>query len=124
MTAQIMVVDDDPGVRISVEAIFRRAKMEICAVDSGSACLEKLQAGFRGVILMDIMMPQMDGWDTIRAVEEQGYADRVILLMLTAKEEPDQKMLGLQQLVVDYITKPFDPKELINTVQGLFEYLP
>jgi DNA-binding response OmpR family regulator len=123
MTRKVMIVDDDPGVRISVETVFRRAGFEVESAEGGAECLKKLEAGFRGVVLMDVMMPEMDGWDTIRALDERGFARNVVLLMLTAREEPDAKMDGLQQLVVDYLTKPFEPDELIRTVEDLLEYL-
>jgi DNA-binding response OmpR family regulator len=81
-------------------------------------CLEYLRGGFRGVILMDVMMPDRNGWDTIREIQESGFLDGNIISMLTAMDAPDDRMDGLQEMVLDYITKPFEPAALINTVKN------
>ena len=66
---------------------------------------------------MDVMMPQMDGWDTINNIVERGLYEGNIILMLTAKREPDEKMRKIQDYVTDYITKPFNPMELLDMVE-------
>ncbi|MCX6693189.1 MAG: response regulator [Methanomicrobiales archaeon] len=69
------------------------------------------------------MMPNMDGWDTIREIVARGYTERVMVVMLTAKDTPDEKMDGLQEFVFDYITKPFYPDELIERVMKYLTYI-
>ncbi len=71
---------------------------------------------------MDIMMPVMDGWDTIRALLEMGGGNKVLIVMLTAKDHPDQKMDGLQEYVFDYITKPFEYDEIILRIRSYLSY--
>lgn len=116
----ILVVDDDEDILFTVRSIFKRQSIDILTAKSGKECLDLLSKGFRGVILMDIMMPGMDGWDTIKEIVDQGYADDVIISMFTAKDVPDTKMEYLKEYVIDYITKPFEPQDLIRVVN---EYL-
>ncbi len=111
-----MIVDDDAHVRVAVQTVLEDAGFEIVTADSGAQCLELLERGFSGVILLDIMMPDMDGWDTIRAILEHNLEEKIAIVMLTAKNAPDSKMIGLQEYVVDYITKPFENEELIQKV--------
>jgi DNA-binding response OmpR family regulator len=119
METSVMIVDDNQAIRDSVEMLFQTVGIQIVTADGGEACLMHLEQGFRGIILMDVMMPGMDGWDTIRQIVERGLYDGNIITMLTAKSEPDSKMDGLQIYVTDYITKPFDSMQLIETVSYL-----
>jgi DNA-binding response OmpR family regulator len=72
---------------------------------------------------MDIMMPGKDGWDTIRSIQQAGLLDGNIIVMLTAQEAPDERMDGLQELVLDYVTKPFTFDEIFATVSTYLNYL-
>ena len=120
MKKKLMVVDDDPDILITIRKIFENAGYEVLTVDSGSDCIDELKRGFKGVILMDIMMPFMDGWDTIREIIKRGFADDVAISIITAKGTPDhEKMKGLEAHVHDYIAKPFDIRDLIANVKGM-----
>jgi DNA-binding response OmpR family regulator len=72
---------------------------------------------------MDVMMPGQNGWQTIREIEKAGMLQGNIISMLTAMDVPDEQMEGLQEIVVDYITKPFDPADLIASVKKYLGYL-
>jgi len=120
MDKKLMVVDDDPDILITIRSIFEREGYEVYTVDSGRDCIKELERGFTGIILMDIMMPFMDGWDTIREIVQKGYAKNVVISIVTAKGTRDhEKMKGLETYVRDYISKPFDVKVLINNVKGI-----
>ena len=120
MEKRIMVVDDDPDILISIRKIFEDEGYEVFTVDSGIDCIKELERGFKGVILMDIMMPFMDGWDTIEEITKKGYAKNVIISILTARGTPDhEKMRGLESYIHDYITKPFDVNKLILDVKQM-----
>ena len=121
---RVMIVDDDAHVRIAVRTILKEAGFEVISADSGSACIDLLTTGFSGVILLDIMMPEMDGWDTIAKILEKDLFKGIVIAMLTAKSVPDTKMIGLQEWVLDYLTKPFDPDELIERVKYFSKFLP
>ena len=120
---RIMIVDDDPMVRSSVKAVLESAGLGVVVADGGTACLEEMAKGFRGVILMDIDMPGMDGWDTIKELVERGQIEGNIVAMLTGMDKPGDKMDGLQEYVLDYITKPFDTEDLTETVQSYLAHL-
>ncbi|WP_181391271.1 PleD family two-component system response regulator [Methanospirillum stamsii] len=120
----IMIVDDDAHVRIAVRTILSDAGFNVIAASSGKECINFLKDGFSGVLLLDIMMPEMDGWDTISAILESGLEKRIVIVMLTAKNNPDSKMIGLQEYVIDYLTKPFDNEELIEKVGFFLRYIP
>lgn len=120
---RVMIVDDDRHILVAVKTVLNEAGFPVEMVESGHECLNLLRAGFAGVILLDIMMPVMDGWDTIRAINSEGLGDNVLIAMLTAKNSPDAKMLGLQEHVFDYITKPFEPDELVSKVRLYSKYL-
>jgi DNA-binding response OmpR family regulator len=119
---KIMVVDDDPDVLITIRRIFENVGYEVFTVDSGFDCIKELEKGFKGVILMDIMMPFMDGWDTIFEIMRQGYDKNVIISILSARGTPDhEKMRGLESYIFNYITKPFDTQKLISNVRQMCE---
>lgn len=118
-----MIVDDNQYIRESVGILLQLNGTKSLDASGGEECLKHLQAGFRGVILMDIMMPRMDGWDTIREIVDRGLNDGNLIIMLTAMNEPTIKMNGLQEYVVDYITKPFTPAEFVEKLQFYLTFL-
>lgn len=119
----VMIVDDDAHVRIAVRTILSEAGFTVVYADSGPACLEVLRKGFSGVILLDIMMPDMDGWDTIAAILKENLFKNIVITMLTAKSVPDTKMIGLQEWVLDYLTKPFESEDLIEKVSFFMTFI-
>jgi len=120
MDKKIMVVDDDPDILITIRKIFENEGYEVYTVDTGIDCIKELERGFQGIILMDIMMPFMDGWDTIEEIKKRGYAKNVVISILTAKGTPDhEKLKGLEPYIYDYITKPFDVMELVSNVRNM-----
>jgi len=120
---RVMIVDDDRHILVAVKTVLNDAGFPVEMAECGPECIRLLKAGFTGIILLDIMMPGMDGWDTIRAINSEGLGDNVLIAMLTAKNSPDEKMIGLQELVFDYITKPFEPEELVSKVRLFSKYL-
>lgn len=120
MEKKLMIVDDDPDILITLRSIFEREGFEVFTVDSGMDCIKELERGFKGVILMDIMMPFMDGWDTIREIIRGGFTEDVVISILTAKGTPDhEKMRGLESYVYDYIAKPFNVRVLVLNVNNM-----
>ncbi len=77
MDKKIMIVDDEPDILDSLKLVFEREDYDVITVDSGKKCLKELEKGFKGVILMDIMMPNLDGWDTIKEIVSQGLIRNV-----------------------------------------------
>jgi len=75
------------------------------------------------LILMDIMMPELDGWDTISAIEDEGLHGGNVICMLTALNDPGPKPEKLTEYVMDYVRKPFTSEELLETVAEYIEYV-
>lgn len=117
MDARVMLVDDEEMIRESVEMFFKSSAIELLTAANGDECIKHLEAGFRGVILMDVMMPRMNGWDTIRKIVERNLFEGNIIIMLTALSTPNSKMEGIQEYVTDYMTKPFNPNEMLENVR-------
>jgi len=123
MEKEVMIVDDDPSVLKTCQKIISRNNIKVRTAESGQECLKELEKGFKGIILMDIIMPEMDGWDTIEEIVQRGYIKNVIITMLTGKDQPGKKMDHLKEYVLDYIRKPFDAQDLIYLVKKYLSYL-
>lgn len=123
MNCKVMIVDDNDYIRESVEILLLSDGVKCLKAEGGEGCLGHLAAGFRGLILMDVMMPKMDGWDTIRAMVDRGLYEGNIIIMMTAVSEPTVKMEGLQEHVIDYITKPFNPSDFLKKIRMYLAFL-
>lgn len=121
MDKKILVVDDDPHILITLRELFENYGYDVYTVPNGKDCIDELKHGFQGVVLMDIMMPVMSGWDTIRQIVKEELYDGIIISMLTAKDFPDPDLKELKKYIKDYITKPFDPEELVSIVKDYFK---
>jgi len=120
MAKKIMIVDDDPDLLVCLRTLFEHQNYEVLTVDSGTDCIEELERGFKGVILMDLMMPFMDGWATLREIVKRGFTKNVVISIITAsgRADPD-KMKGLEPFVHDYIQKPFNIEKLVRDVHDV-----
>lgn len=113
---QVMVVDDNPDICAAIEAVLEDEPWTILTASGGEECIKFLEEGFSGLILLDIMMPDLNGWDTIREIERRDLYHHIVICMLTAQDNPDEGMLGIERYVSDYITKPIIPDLLIELV--------
>ena len=120
---RIMVVDDDVFILEVMEELLRPEGIEVVAAVSGDACIAALEKGFRGFILMDIMMPKKDGWETIEEMIDRDLMEGNVVAMLTARDIPDRELEQMKEHVIDYITKPFEADEIVAIVKGYLEYL-
>jgi len=121
MKDQVMIVDDDTSIAICVDKVLTAAGYGVVKSVNGAECLKALRAGFRGLMLMDIMMPKMDGWATIRAAVNEGLQEGNLICMLTAIDDPGGAGEGLQEYVYNYLPKPFENEELLAMVRDAFE---
>lgn len=119
-----MIVDDDPAIRKTVEIILHLGGYQVAKAASGQDCLALLREGFRGVILMDIMMPELNGWQTIRSMAQDGLHQGCLICMLTARTHPGDEAEGLEEMVFDYLAKPFDAAALLALVGNAAGFLP
>ncbi len=119
----VLVVDDDPHLLYTLERIFEDEDFELITAENGEECLKEIDDGFEGIILMDIMMPEMDGWETIRKIVQNYDMDNIVIVMLTAKDSPEEKRADLQKYVVDYINKPFTTEGLKKRIEEYYNFL-
>lgn len=118
-----MLVDDEEGIRETVSIILQHAGYSILQAHSGEECLRLLHEGFRGLLLMDVTMPGLDGWDTIRTMANENLLEGNLICMLTAMREPGVKAQGLEEHVIDYLPKPFAVQTLLKVVENSTQYL-
>lgn len=117
---KVMVVDDEPDTVDLVKLVLETEGFEVITAYSGRECLEKLKHERPHLVLLDIMMPEMDGWEVFHKIREE-YCDLPVA-MLTIRDRDIDKMVGLHVLKADdYIIKPFGRQELIDRVRKLAE---
>lgn len=116
--AKVLIVDDDPHIRKLVGHFLVREGFEILEAENGNEALLVLEKSRADLVILDIMMPEMDGYELCRELRE--YYD-LPLLMLTAKGESEQKVKGFELGTDDYLVKPFDPPELVARVRALLK---
>ena len=118
----VMIVDDEPGFCTLVSRFLQKREYNVVTANNGMECLARMRNGFQGVILMDVAMPQLSGWQTIRALKEEQLLDRTLVCMLTG-EDPMADPAGLEGSVFDYLVKPFAFEALNEMVSSAFDLL-
>lgn len=114
---RILVVDDEPNIREVVELYLRRGGYEVEVAADGAAALTAIERKIPDLIVLDLMMPAVDGVQLTRALR-QGEIE-IPIIMLTAKGEESDRISGLEMGADDYVTKPFSPKELVARVKAV-----
>ncbi|EPZ38882.1 MULTISPECIES: response regulator transcription factor [Anoxybacillus] len=115
---QVLIVDDDAHIRELVGHFLSLEGFEIHEATTGKEALVVLEEAKVDLVVLDIMMPEMDGWELCRELRQY---DDVPILMLTAKGETAQKVKGFELGADDYLVKPFDPLELVARVKALLK---
>ncbi len=114
---RILLAEDEIPLARAIKKIFEKNNYSADAVHSGEDALMYLETGSYDVAVLDVMMPKMDGIAVLRTLRARG--DRIPVLMLTAKSEIDDKVLGLDSGANYYLTKPFDTKELLAAIRAI-----
>ena len=120
----LMIVDDDPDIVYSLQQLFEREGFKVTTADNGRNCLLELEKGFQGIIILDIMMPIMDGIETIKKMTIDGFIDENTIIVLTAKRIQGEEFNEIYPYIADFITKPFDITTLIQTVKKIAQKPP
>jgi len=120
----IMIVDDDPDIVNSLRQLFEIHGFQVTTADNGRNCLLELEKGFQGIIVLDLMMPVMDGVETIKKMTIDGFTDQNIIIVLTAKRIQGDEFNEIYPYINDYITKPFDINILLQTVKKIAQRPP
>lgn len=113
---QVLVVDDEWNMRNLLRIYLTKEGFEVKEASSGHEALSMIEKHTVDLVVLDVMMPDMDGWQVCKEIRKQ---DNVAILMLTARSETKDKVYGLGIGADDYLTKPFEPEELIARVFSL-----
>ncbi len=118
---RVLVVDDEAPIRLLCRVNLEAEGMEVLEAADGIAGVEAARAARPDVILLDVMMPGMDGWQVAEQLVEDEATSQIPLVFLTARAELRDRARGLELGGVDYITKPFNPVELASVVEQLLD---
>jgi diguanylate cyclase (GGDEF)-like protein len=118
MPETILVVDDDPDIARFVEVNLRSAGYDVSVASDGEEALDKAGTLRPDLVLLDVMMPRIDGFEVAQRLRRNPQTANTSIIMLTAKALSTDKVLGLTAGADDYIIKPFDPIELLARVKG------
>jgi two-component system, OmpR family, phosphate regulon response regulator OmpR len=118
-TARLLLIDDDARLTAMVGDYLRAAGFDVDVAPSLAAGRDRLRAGTYDALLLDLMLPDGDGLDFTRALRAESRTRRLPLLMLTARGEPLDRIVGLELGADDYLPKPFEPRELLARVKAL-----
>ncbi|GFZ81816.1 DNA-binding response regulator [Paenibacillus marchantiophytorum] len=117
MKKKILVVDDEPSISMLIEFNLKLVGFEVHCVFDGEAVFDAIQTFRPDLIVLDLMLPKMDGFQVCRKLRNQN--NLVPIIMLTAMQDLTDKIAGLDNGADDYMTKPFSPQELISRIQAI-----
>ncbi len=117
MSSRILLVEDSPGLRLTIPDLLSTDGHEVFTEQDGEAGLARASREEFDLLILDVMLPKKNGFDVCRALRQQG--NDVAILMLTAKTQVFDRVVGLKLGADDYLAKPFDPTELLARVEAL-----
>lgn len=122
MSKEILCIDDDPGMIELVQLIMRKDGYTINGASNGAEGLDALQQSIPDLILLDIMMPEMDGWETYKRLKNTSQFKDIPVIILTARSSTFEEVIARERAGVDdYITKPFTSTELRMRIESVLE---
>ena len=121
MSQHILIVDDEKNIAISVDYLLRREGYQVSVAHDGEEGLRLIQSDRPDLVLLDIMMPKLNGFQVCEAVRQDPALADVRIVMLTAKGRDAEKEKGLALGADAYITKPFSTRELVSQIKALLE---
>ena len=118
---RILAVDDEPHILKLVSFSLSSRGYDVIEATDGLSAIEVAEREQPDLILMDVMMPLMNGYDACRKIKENPSTRHIPVVMLSAKSQVSEQSEGIQAGAVTYVTKPFTPKELVSQVAGVLE---
>jgi DNA-binding response OmpR family regulator len=113
---KILVVDDEKKIVEIIRAYLEKNGFQVIAAYDGRTALNLAKNEMPDLVILDLMLPEVSGWDVCRSIRRDS---EIPVIMLTARDEITDKIIGLEMGADDYITKPFDPKELVSRVRAV-----
>ena len=121
MKQKILVVDDEPDAIELIEFNLKQAGYDVVTAADGAAALKKARTASPNLIILDIMLPEIDGFEVCKLLRRDPATAAIPILMLTARAAEIDRVLGLELGGDDYVTKPFSPRELVLRVKKILE---
>ena len=118
-TPHILIADDDPVIVRLLQVNFRLEGYEVETATHGEEAIKKAGERPPGLILLDVMMPGVDGWEVCRRLKDDPATAAIPVVFLSARAQEEDRKRGLELGVAEYVTKPFDPGELVALVARL-----
>lgn len=121
---KILVVDDEEDILHFLEMALREKGYEVLTASGGHEALVRARLERPDLVLLDVMMPQMDGWEVLKLLKVDEETARIPVAMLSARTEAKDRVQGLQEGAVDYICKPFSLQQLAERIEAVFAQVP
>jgi PleD family two-component response regulator len=121
-TYRILVVDDEPHIRQILKFTLEKANYQVFTAADGSEALDKMAETRPNLVVLDVMMPKMDGFEVCRKMREDFVLSQIPVIMLTAKSDLNEKVRGLEGGANDYLVKPYSNDELLLRVRNVLEW--
>jgi len=112
-------MDDSPTERAYIENLLKRKGYDVVLVDSGEAAIERSKSDKPDLILMDVVMPGLNGFQATRAITREESTKHIPVIICTTKDQETDKIWGLRQGAKDYVTKPLNEADLIEKIKAL-----
>ena len=119
MPQRILVVDDDKQIARLIRSYLEQAGYQVLVAYDGETALHALRRESPDLVVLDLMLPDRDGWDITRTVRSDPALAATPIIMVTARVEDTDKIVGLELGADDYVTKPFNPRELVSRVRAV-----
>lgn len=121
MSEQILIIEDEPDIRELISYNLQQAGFSVVGVDDGEAGLQQAEELRPQMIILDLMLPGMDGLEVCRLLKQRDSVRHIPVMMLTAKAEEVDRIVGLELGADDYVIKPFSPRELVLRVKAILK---
>ncbi len=119
MTSKVLVVEDEPDIQEVVSYNLRKSGFEVATDDDGETALQSIEREDPDLVILDLMLPGVDGLEVCRILKQNEAAKEISVLMLTARSEEVDRIVGLELGADDYVVKPFSPRELVLRVRAI-----
>jgi DNA-binding response OmpR family regulator len=119
--SKILVVDDEPEAVELLEFNLKQAGFEVVTASDGAEALKKARSSLPGLILLDLMLPEVDGLEVCKMLRRDPATAAIPIVMVTAKASEIDRILGLELGADDYVTKPFSPRELVLRIKNILQ---
>lgn len=119
MNAKILIIDDEPDVLDLISMNLKNARFKVVTAENGEAGLAKAKSELPSLIVLDLMLPKVSGIEVCKLLKRDSSTAAIPIIMLTAKSEEVDRIVGLELGADDYVTKPFSPRELLLRIQSV-----